>query len=65
MNGNEDHLKYINKIIKIFVNVEGDRVYFYHGKVLDIDSFTIVILDDKEGKIDIPISKIVKIKVEE
>jgi hypothetical protein len=60
----QTYLKYLNKVIRIDVDVGSHSPYIYSGKVVDINSFVLTLIDWKEGRVDIPITKIVKIKIE-
>ncbi len=53
--------KYLGKIVKIKL-LEGERGFYYEGKVLAVGEVFITIDEIKEGEVDKPISKILSIK---
>lgn len=60
---NDDSLKkYLNKRVVLRV-ASVDNVYYYEGVVISYNSFCLTINDRKEGNIDIPLDRIISIKI--
>ena len=65
MTENQGYTKYLNKIIRLSIDSGDNKIFFYEGAVLEVNESLVTLDDIKEGKIDIPIARIIKIKEKE